>query len=74
MIKTQFDYYQTEKTPFTRFMDSLHTDPQSGRYGLDVRGALKPYKATLGKSKASYRYNIKFHDPKLYTLFMLRWS
>jgi hypothetical protein len=74
MIKKQYDYYATEKTYFTNFMDHLHTDRDSGRYGLDVRGALKPYKATLAKSKARYRFNIKFNDPKLYTLFVMRWS
>ena len=71
MIKRQYDYYHTEKTYFTNFMDSLESNVRTGR---DVRGALKPYKATLAKSKARYRYNIKFQDPKMYTLFVMRWS
>jgi hypothetical protein len=71
MIKKQYDYYQTEKTYFTNFMNELHSDVQAG---IDVRGALKPYRATLAKSKARYRYNIKFQDPKLYTLFVMRYS
>jgi hypothetical protein len=71
MIKRQYDYYHTEKTYFTNFMNELHSDAQSG---IDVRGALKPYRATLAKSKARYRYNIKFQDPKLYTLFVMRYS
>jgi len=76
MIKRQYDYYQTEKTYFTKFMDEVSAtiNVQSGRSDDAVRLALKPYKATLAKSKARYRYNIKFNDPKLYTLFVMRWS
>jgi hypothetical protein len=76
MIKKQYDYYQTEKTYFTNFMDSLATksNVQSARFGRDVRAALAPYKATLAKSKAKYRYNIKWHDTDLYLLFVLRFS
>lgn len=38
--------------------------------------ALKPYKATLAKSKFhnNYAINVKWHDEELYTLFVLRWS
>ena len=68
MIKKQYDYYQTEKTYFTNFMNSL----DDAR--IQVREALRPYNATVHKSKARYRYNIKFHDPKKYMMFVLRWS
>lgn len=68
MIKRQYDYYSTEKTYFTNFLDTLH-DAR-----VEVRDALKPYRATVAKSKARYRYNIKFHDAKLYMMFVMRWS
>ena len=74
MIKRQYDYYQTEVTYFTRFMDSLDTNVQSYRCNDAVRLALSPYNATLAKSKARYRYNIKWHDPELYLLFALKYS
>jgi hypothetical protein len=36
---------------------------------------LKKYNATLGKcKKGDYAYNVKWHDEKLYMLFVLRWS
>ena len=38
-----------------------------------VREELAEYKATLAKSKRN-RMNVKWHDPKLYTMFVLRWS
>lgn len=68
MIKKQYDYFHTEKTYFTNFLNTLH-DAR-----VEVRDALKPYSATVHKSKARYRYNVKFHDPKKYMLFVLEWS
>jgi hypothetical protein len=68
MIKKQYDYFHTEKTYFTNFLNTLH-DARA-----EVSDALKPYRATVHKSKARYRYNIKFHDPKQYMLFVLEWS
>ena len=35
---------------------------------------LKKYNATLGKSKKMYGYNVKWHDEKLYMMFVLRYS
>jgi hypothetical protein len=35
---------------------------------------LKKYSATLGKSKDARKINVKWHDPKLYTVFVLKWS
>ena len=74
MIKKQYDYYATEVTYFTKFMDNLDTNVQSRRCDDAVRIALAPYKATLAKSKAKYRYNIKWNEPDMYLLFVLRWS
>ena len=40
-----------------------------------IEDGLKPYKATLAKSKnKNYKLNVKWHDPKLYSLFVMRWS
>lgn len=37
--------------------------------------ALKPYRATIAKSKNDrYLFNVKWHDERLYTMFVLRWS
>lgn len=37
--------------------------------------ALNPYKATIGKSKRmDLLINVKWHDVKLYTIFVLRWA
>jgi hypothetical protein len=68
MIKKQYDYYATEVTYFTKFLNELH-DARS-----EVREALKPWNATVAKSKARYRYNIKWNDPHMYLLFVIRWS
>ncbi len=36
---------------------------------------LKPYNATLAKSKNKhYMLNVKWHDPKKYAIFVLRYS
>jgi hypothetical protein len=74
MIKRQYDYYSTEVNYFTRFMDNLDTNVQSSRACDSLRLALIPYKATVAKSKARYRYNIKWHDSEMYLLFVMRWS
>ena len=40
-----------------------------------IKEELKKYNATLGKSKnKNYMLNVKWHDPKLYALFVMRWS
>lgn len=40
-----------------------------------IEEQLKPYKATLAKSKNKYyKLNIKWHDEKLYMMFVLRYS
>lgn len=64
MIKRSYDRHG--KNYFANFVTQL--DNQC------VRDALKPYNATVAKSKSNWRYNIKFHDPKLYTVFVLRYS
>lgn len=40
-----------------------------------IEDGLRPYKATLGKSKnLNYKLNVKWHDPLLYSLFVIKWS
>lgn len=40
-----------------------------------IENRLKPYEATLGKSKNKhYIMNVKWHDPKKYAMFVLRWA
>jgi hypothetical protein len=42
---------------------------------LSIEDELKKYNATIAKSKnENYKMNVKWHDPKLYTWFVLRWS
>lgn len=69
MIKKQYFEWVTNKDVcyFHRFMDTTASDDE-------LRERLKEYKATLGKSKQRHTFNVKWHDPKLYTLFVLRWS
>lgn len=68
MIKRQYDYFRNHPgSYFAKFMDSLDNKQQ-------VAAALRPWGATLAKSKAHYRFNVKFHDHKRYTLFVMRWS
>ena len=75
MIKRQYHYYgnQIEGSYFTRFVDSVDQSPYT-HPKKKIAMELAQWKATLGKSKARYTYNVKFHDPKLYTLFVMRWS
>jgi hypothetical protein len=66
MIKKQ--YYRITPGYFKNFIDS--NDPE----GIIEEG-LEPYKATIGKSKnKNHKLNVKWHDEKLYTLFVLRYS
>ena len=72
MIKKQYDRYgwRTDRTRcyFNNFIDAHDPDDI-------IENKLLPYKATLGKSKNTYtKLNVKWHDPQLYMLFLLRWS
>ena len=41
----------------------------------DIVEKLKPYNATLGKSKnKNYYINVKWHSDRDYMMFVLRWS
>jgi hypothetical protein len=67
MIKKQYDRF----TPgyFRNFINNH--DPED-----NIEEALKPYKATIAKSKYKnwIKLNIKWHDEQLYMMFILKWS
>ncbi len=66
MIKKQYD--RTKPSYFRNFINS--NDPEDG-----IEERLKEYNATLGKSKnKNWKLNVKWYDPKLYTIFVMRWS
>ncbi len=66
MIKRQ--YRRGETGYFNNFI--MAHDPEG-----TIETELKLYKATLAKSKNKhYRLNVKWYDPKLYVIFVLRYS
>lgn len=70
MIKRQYRRFEFDSY-FNNFIaHNMATDPEAS-----IEEALKPYKATVAKSKnRHYRLNVKWHNPKLYTIFVLKWS
>jgi hypothetical protein len=53
---------------FNNFINSH--DPE-----YNVEEHLKPYDATLAKSKnKNYRLNVKWHNERMYMMFVLRYS
>ena len=70
MIKKQYYRYPNVniKSYFNNFLRDF--DPNS-----TLHDELKKYNATIAKSKQpNSMFNIKWHDHKMYTLFVLRWS
>ena len=66
MIKKQYRRSQTGY--FNNFILS-----HDGEDVIEER--LKPYKGTIAKSKNKYyMVNVKWHDERLYMMFVLRWS
>ncbi len=66
MIKKQYRRYQLGY--FNNFIISHDSNDV-------IEEKLKAYNATLGKSKDKYyMVNVKWHDPKMYVVFVLRWS
>lgn len=66
MIKKQ--YYRYKRGYFFNFIN--YNDPDA-----NIVDELKFYKATLGRTKApNYKLNVKWHDERLYMMFVLRWS
>ena len=67
MIKKQ--YHRMTPGYFYNFVNS-----QKDMDG-HIEDGLRPYRATLGKSKnRNYKLNVKWHDPKMYAVFVLRWA
>lgn len=65
MIKRQ--YRQGKHSYFNNFLKSHTTEM--------IDDNLKLYNATIAKSKnMNYIINVKWHDEKMYSLFLLRWS
>lgn len=68
MIKKQ--YHRLEQGYFYNFINNQPTNMDA-----DIEDGLRPYRATLGKSKNNnYKLNVKWHDPKMYALFVLKWA
>lgn len=71
MIRKQYikrQYIRSERGYFDNFI--MSNDPE----GV-IEDGLKEYKATLAKSKnRHYKLNVKWHDEKLYMMFVLRYS
>jgi len=67
MIKKQ--YRRDAPGYFYNFINS--NDPER-----HIEDDLKPYEATIAKSKYknNYKLNVKWHDERLYMMFVLRWS
>ena len=66
MIKKQ--YHRGQQGYFNNFIIS-----HDGNDIIDQQ--LKPYNATIAKSKNKYyKLNVKWHDSKKYAMFVLRWS
>ncbi len=66
MIKRQ--YYRFDPGYFYNFINGNELEGS-------IKQGLAPYKATIAKSKhPTSKMNVKWHDHKLYMLFVMRWS
>ena len=66
MIKKQ--YHRFHQGYFFNFINSNDLERH-------IEDGLKPYKATIAKSKnKNSKLNVKWHDERLYMMFVLRWS
>ena len=70
MIKRQYNRFD-----FGSYFNNFIAHNNSVDSEASIEEALKPYNATLAKSKNKHaRLNVKWHDPKQYMLFILKWS
>jgi hypothetical protein len=68
MIKKQYHRHPTSVSYFSNFIRM--NDPE----GV-IEDELKKYNASVGKSKnKNYKLNVKWHDEKLYMMFVLRYQ
>ena len=70
MIKKQYNRFDFGSY-FNNFVaHNMAKDPD----GV-IEDALRPYGATVGKSKNRHsKINVKWHDEKMYMMFILKWS
>lgn len=71
MIKRQYHRWPHPSKRHDYFYNFINShDPESS-----IEDELKKYKATLAKSKnKNSLINVKWHDHKLYTLFVMRYT
>jgi hypothetical protein len=70
MIKRQYNRFD-----FGSYFNNFVAYHNTVNTNAAIETALKPYKATLAKSKKRHaRLNVKWHDPQLYVMFVLRWT
>lgn len=68
MIKKQYILYPRSGY-FGNFMNTMSYDWYA------IEEVLRKYNATISKSKnRNNKLNVKWHDLKLYSLFVLRWA
>ena len=69
MIKKQYEEWPGPQGVcyFNKFLDTTKSDAEAAI-------ELKKYDAKFGKTKRRTSLNVKWRDPKKYTLFVLRWS
>jgi hypothetical protein len=71
MIKKQYNRFDFGSY-FNNFVAHHNATANSNEF---IKDALKPYKATVAKSKNRHaKLNVKWHDPRQYMLFILMWS
>lgn len=69
MVTIKKQYHRLEQGYFYNFIN------QQPNMDADIEDGLRPYCASLGKSKNNnYKLNVKWHDEKMYMMFVLRWS
>jgi len=69
MIKKQYNEWPglTGVCYFNKFLDTTKSDAEAAV-------ELRKYNAEFGKCKRHTSLNVKWHDPKMYMLFILRWA
>ena len=70
MIKRQY-----RRWDFGSYFNNFVAHNVTAEPEASIEDALKPYNATVAKSKNRHaRLNVKWHDPKQYLMFVLKWS
>ena len=70
MIKRQYKRFD-----FGSYFNNFIAHNMAVDSEASIEDSLRPYKATVAKSKNRHsKLNVKWHDTKLYTIFVLKWS